>query len=155
MRAITTFEGTTVERTGNWSAPEIRPIIIFSPPESLEAAGEIRYTARFEGNQLILNVMVELVWDRNNETDSSTLRRKRQQTQVPMITGYNVAIGTEPIPIFGPIPGDTAVQSFDVSTCRRQPSSSQNLIYSNFDTLAWFPYIYGLYHTLTFSFCRL
>ncbi len=108
------FEGSTFMRSGNWSIPETVFIFIAPPPGDVSINRDnIVFTVVFVGNQLQLTVRLEVEWTSPNITSSSIQRRKRQSDA--METMLRLALGTEPIEMFGEIPVSTALQTFDVS----------------------------------------
>ncbi len=114
MRAVTIFEGSTLMRTGNWSLPETVSIFITPPPGDVSINRDnIVFTAVCFESQLRLTVSLEVEWTSPNVTLSSIQRKKRQSDA--METMFRLALGTEPIEMFGEIPVDTATQTFDVS----------------------------------------
>ncbi len=101
-------------RSGNWSIPETVFIFIAPPPGDVSINRDnIVFTVVIVGNQLQLTVSLEVEWTSPNITSSSIQRRKRQSDA--METMFRLALGTEPIEMFGEIPVDTALQTFDVS----------------------------------------
>ena len=109
MRASTVFSGSSLSRRGNWSEAEEMPITIIPAPTDIQIQS-VRFVPEFRADEISVNFIIEVQW-------SPGARRKRQTSLTP--TGYQVALGTEPIEVpFGEVPMDTAIEQFvSVSFC--------------------------------------
>ena len=109
MRANTVFSGSSLSRRGNWSEAEEMPITIIPAPIDIQVQS-VRVEPEFRADKILLNFIIDVQW-------SPGASRKRQTSLTP--TGYQVALGTEPIEVpFGEVPMDTAREQFvSVSFC--------------------------------------
>ncbi len=113
MRAVTMFEGSTIVRFGNWSLPEVVTVKITSPPSDIAIVSEqVTFTSQIVNGENVLIVSLVVEWNGPSITNSTVQRRKRQTDNA--VTMFRVAIGIEPIEIFGDVPDDTRVMSLEV-----------------------------------------
>ena len=109
MRASTVFSGSSLSRHGNWSEAEEIPITIVPAPTDIQVH-IVGIVPEFRTDEISINFIIDVQW-------SPGARRKRQTSLTP--TGYQVALGTEPIEVpFGDVPMDTVTEQFvSVSFC--------------------------------------
>ena len=103
MRARTVFHGTSVNRSGNWSEAEVILIGLLPAPTAFQVSSP-QFFVDVGVDEIILGFSMDLQW-------SPGARRKRQTSLTP--TGYQVAVGTEPIEVpFGEVHMDTVTEVF-------------------------------------------
>ena len=101
MRASTTFSGSSVTRSGNWSVAEEIPVRI-TPAPTVIRIPSVEFVPEFREDEIILRFEIEWSVGEN---------RKRQTSSTP--TGYQVAVGPDPIEVpFGEVPMDTVTETF-------------------------------------------